>query len=251
MAATANLGLLALHVGDLDSAEVYLGRARLLSDSFPVAQISALDSLAQLRLAQGRPRDCRLLLREIDDKIREHERSVVSWQQLAVATTRIRFFQTLGKWEESWLLSEKFLREADARRDSTHRVKFRILGADALMALGRTNEALVFLDEAAHLTKGAPIAVVGEVARARAALGAKQRGDREPTAEFRRALRVLDATAGLLARADGSSSCLRTLPSIDSDVRTALRRKPWDLKVFRSEERDVSEVFAVKVMETK
>ena len=238
MAATANLGLLALHVGDLDGAETYLGRALALSTSFPVAQISALDSLAQLWLARGQHRDCDQLIQRIEDRILKHEPSVVSWQQLAVASTRIRFLQTARKWEESWLLAQRFIREADARRDSTHRVAFRILGADALIVLERTAEASVLLDEAARLNKGAPIAVIGEVARARAALQAKQRGDTEPTPEFLRALRILSATAGLSARIDGSSSYRRSFPSIDGGVRNALCRRPWDLEVLEGTEDD-------------
>ena len=51
MAATATLGLLELHLGNLESADMHLGETLALSDRFSVSQISLLDSYAQWRLS--------------------------------------------------------------------------------------------------------------------------------------------------------------------------------------------------------
>ena len=50
MAATANMGLLDLHLCNLESAEKHLAEALRLSKEFSVSQISLLDSYAQLQL---------------------------------------------------------------------------------------------------------------------------------------------------------------------------------------------------------
>ena len=90
MAATANMGLLELHLGNLESAEKHLAEALELCERFSVSQISLLDSYAQLQLTRGRTGEYEGLLKQIDERISVHEPSVLSWQQLAVGPTRLR-----------------------------------------------------------------------------------------------------------------------------------------------------------------
>ena len=70
MAATANLGLLELHLGNLESADMHLGEALALSDRFSVSQISLLDSYAQLQLTRNGDPGCQELLQQIDVSVR-------------------------------------------------------------------------------------------------------------------------------------------------------------------------------------
>ena len=133
MAATANLGLLDLHLGNLAKAEEEMIAALDLSNRFPVSQLSLLDNYAQLELVRGRTERCRELLTEIDKKIQTHEPSVFSWQQLAVGTTRVRLLLALRDWRQAQTLARSLSEAADKKSDLPHRVKFRLLGADALL----------------------------------------------------------------------------------------------------------------------
>ena len=115
MAATANIGLLDLHLGNLVSAERHLAQALQLCKEFSVSQISLLDSYAQLQLTRGRHAECQELLRQIDEKIAVYEPSVLSWQQLAVGATRLRSLLACNEWSNAAHCSAKLIKSADGR----------------------------------------------------------------------------------------------------------------------------------------
>ena len=129
MAATANLGLLELHLGNLESADMHLGEALALSDRFSVSQISLLDSYAQLQLTRNGDPGCQELLQQIDEKISVYEPSVLSWQQLAVGPTRVRSLLACDQWTSAASCAGDLLARAVGRSDRTHQISLRVLAA--------------------------------------------------------------------------------------------------------------------------
>ena len=229
MVATANLGLLDLQLGDLAEAEEEIRAALDLSECFPASQISLLDSYAQLELVRGRTSRCRELLDEIDLKIKIHEPSVFSWQQLAVGTTRVRLLLVLGEWCRAKDLANSLSNAADKRSDGPHRLAFRILGADALLELRRFGDAARLVNEAAELADDAPLALSAEVDRAQAAVLARTNGGEGARRQFQRSFRILSSIGGIAPRMDAALSFQRTMQP-DDELSQAIRKQPWNLQ---------------------
>ena len=229
MAATANLGLLDLHLGNLAKAEEEMIAALDLSNRFPVSQLSLLDNYAQLELVRGRTERCRELLTEIDKKIQTHEPSVFSWQQLAVGTTRVRLLLALRDWRQAQTLARSLSEAADKKSDLPHRVTFRLLGADALLETEGFDEAARLVNEAAELANDAPLALSVEVERVQAAVLARTTDPGTARRRFDRALRILSSIGGIAPRMDAALSFERTMdPS--ADLVRAIREQPWNLE---------------------
>ena len=228
MAATANIGLLDLHLGNLVSAERHLAQALPLCKEFSVSQISLLDSYAQLQLTRGRHAECQELLRQIDEKIAVYEPSVLSWQQLAVGATRLRSLLACNEWSNAAHCGAKLIKSADGRSDKTHQISLRVLAADALIELGRRDEATTYINAAAELAEDVPVAVFAEIERVRATLLAHSGAVESARRQFERSLRMLSAVGGVAPRMDAALSYLRTMQP-DKEVRRALKADPWNL----------------------
>ena len=229
MAATANLGLLQLHLGRADQAEVHINEALELSEKFSVSRISLLDSYAQLQLIRGRNHDCGRVLREMEEEVSIHEPSVVSWQQMAVGSTRLRWLLAGHDWINAHELAVEMIQAADGKSDRPHQVSFRVLGADALIALGRLDEADTLINEVADFAEDVPIALFAEVERVRASLLASTVGTEAARQPFERSLRVLSALAGVAPRMDAARSYQRTMRPANDGLRRQLEAEPWDL----------------------
>ena len=240
MAATANLGLLQLHLGELDSANQHLTEALELCKRFSVSQASLLDSYAHLQLMLGHQEECGRLLDEVDGLVSVHEPTDLSSQRLAVIPTRLRYLIQAGLWNEVATLAARSIQIADRKEDRPHGVSLRVLGADALIELGRTDEAAAWVDEAARQAEGAPTATYAEVERARAALVAHTLGASTAKRQFDRALRVLAAEGGAAARMDAAGSYLRTMKPANERLRRLLADKPFDLSPLVSSGRQES-----------
>ena len=228
MAATANMGLLDLHLGNLESAEKHLAEALRLCKRFSVSQISLLDSYAQLQLTRGRNAECHELLKQIDEKVSVYEPSVLSWQQLAVGATRLRSLLACDQWSDAERCAAKLIRSADGRADKTHQISLRVLAADALIELGRSDEATTYINAAAELAEDVPVAVFAEIERVRAALHAWAGGTESARRQFERSLRALSAVGGVGPRMDAAMSYLRTMRP-DAEIRRVLEVEPWNL----------------------
>ena len=232
MAATANLGLLQLHLGKIDEADKHLTAALKLARRFSVSQISPLDSYVQLQLIRGQLGRCQALFDDIDTLVSIHESSILSWQQLAVSPTRLRFLLASQRWNDAGTLSAEAIKVADKKADRSHQVSLRVLGADALLELGRLQEAADLLEQAGELAVDVPVAVYAEVERARAALIARTTGRAQARRPFERALRLLAAVGGVSARMDAAFSYKRSMRPVDEKLRRQLDATPHDLNLL-------------------
>ena len=230
MAATANQGLLDLHLGNLGEADRHIRQALELGKRFPVSRISLLDSYAQLQLIRGRKDECRQLLVEVAESVSVHEPSALSSQRLAVTPTRVRSLQASHQWARSNDLVSETLEVADEKRVRPHQVSLRVLGTDSLVELGRLDEAAALIVEAADLAEDVPIAVLAEVERARAAVLARTAGQNTARRQFERSLRILSAVGGIAPRMDAAMSYQRAMQQTNMGLRGHIETQPWNLK---------------------
>ena len=229
MAAIANMGLLELHLGHLESAGGHLEEALQLSQKFSVSQISLLDSCAQLQLARGRGQESERLLGKIDEQISIHEPSVTSWQQLAVGPTRLRSLLASEKFAGAAALAAELVSIVDHRSDRLHQISLRVLGADALIELGRLEEAAAYINAATELSEEVPVAIFAEVERVRATLIARSAGRDAARRQFERALRLLSDVGGIAPRMDAARSYQRVIHPDSDRIRRAVEAQPWNL----------------------
>ena len=230
MAATANLGLLELNLGNLDTAAQHIDEALNLSDAFSVSRISLLDSYALLQLARGRLDECKSALEKIAEAATTRGSSVFSWQQLAVSQTRLRYLMATGRFEDAYEPCQTMIRAADRRSDKPHGVSLRILGSDALLELGRFEEAAALIDEAEAMAEDVPLSTFAEIERGRAALIARTIGRDSARRQFERSLRVLSTVGSIAARMDAITSYRRSIHPTNAALTRALEAQPWSLE---------------------
>ena len=104
-----------------------------------------------------------------------------------------------------------------------------MLAADALIELGRSDEATIYINAASELADDVPVAVFAEIERVRATLLAHSGEVESARRQFERSLRILSAVGGVAPRMDAALSYVRTMHS-DTEVRRALEAEPWNLE---------------------
>ena len=104
-----------------------------------------------------------------------------------------------------------------------------MLAADALIELGRSDEATIYINAASELAEDVPVAVFAEIERVRATLLAHSGEVESARRQFERSLRILSAVGGVAPRMDAALSYVRTMHS-DTEVRRALEAEPWNLE---------------------
>ncbi len=238
--AIANLAYLSLWNGLLDDAETRCQQGLDLVADMSEPRMALLETQAQVMLARGDWDRCDSLLTSIQVNSSRDRGFRTSWYGLVATLTRARLQLQQRSWEDCLDTSVSAVALADERGDSLHGVSLRVLGADALIELGRTDEAAAWVDEAARRAEGAPTASYAEVERARAALVAHTSGPSTAKRQFDRALRVLAAEGGAAARMDAAGSYLRTMKPANEKLRRLLADKPFDLSPLVSSGRQGS-----------
>ena len=94
---------------------------------------------------------------------------------------------------------------ADARSDKVLGVLFRVLQADALLALDRVENAANVIAEASEMSAGAPIATLAELERVKGKALAKLGSHGDARRDFERAVRMLSVVGHVQARETASA----------------------------------------------
>ena len=199
-----------------------------MAEGISDVRVALLETMAQVTLAERSASDCRGYLAAIERITSKDKRFQLSWYALAAATTRARLHQLESSWMECLAECESGITLTSERRDPGNQISLRVLAADALIELGRTEEAATHINAAAELAADVPVAIFAEVERARAALLARSVGRDAARRQFERALRVLSAVGGIAPRMDAALSYLRTMQPC-KEIRRALETEPWNL----------------------
>ena len=227
--AVANLAHLALWEGKVADAEGHCRNGLGLASEMHDIRTALLETLAVVELIRGRWSECRALLSRIDSELPRERGFLPSWYELAAILTHARLQIQQRDWASGLAICEAGVAVSDERRDRLHGISLRVLGADALLELDRSDEASEWILQAARKARNTPTAVVAEVERARAALLARTGGPAAARPQFERALRVLAAEGGIAVRMDAAGSYLRTMQPANEELRRMLRARPHDL----------------------
>lgn len=228
LGAIGNIAYLSLWQNDLLTARQRCIQGLQMSDDFSDVRVALLETMAQVTLAERSASGCRGYLAEIERVTSKDKRFQLSWYALAALTTRARLHQLESSWTECLEECESGITLAPEQSDPGNQISLRVLAADALLELGRNEEAATHIQAAADLDSDVPAAIFAEVERARAALLARSVGREAARRPFERALRVLSAVGGIAPRMDAALSYLRTMQPCEK-VRRALEAEPWNL----------------------
>jgi DNA-binding NtrC family response regulator/tetratricopeptide (TPR) repeat protein len=185
----ANIGLTNLQLGRFEEARNYIARGLDLSVSLPQAQISLLDTSAQLCLAEGDVEGAGELFARIDALASEPTRK--TWNLVNISLTRARYLLRAGRADEALRVADHGIAEVTPRSDRLMRAQFQSLCTQALIATGRTDEASRALITALTLLDDAPLGVLADAERARSKLLAELGRPAAAELGFQRTLRIL------------------------------------------------------------
>ena len=171
--AVANIAYLALWEGNVAEAEGHCRNGLGLAAEMLDIRTALLETLAVVELARGRWSECRALLSRIENELPRERGFLPSWYELAAILTHARLQIQQRDWASGLAICEAGVAVSDERRDRLHGISLRVLGADALLELDRSDEASEWIIQAACKARNTPTAVVAEVERARAALLAR------------------------------------------------------------------------------
>ncbi len=229
LGAIANLAYLNLWEGRVDEADAHCRRGLGLAVDISEVRIALLETQAEIMLARSRWADCESRLSQIQTELSCDQGFRTSWYGLVTVITKARLQLQQRDWRIGLATCQAGVELAASRGDRLHNTSLRVLGADALIELGRSDEAAEWIEQAAQKAEDAPTAVYAEVERARAALLAHTSGPAAARGQFERALRVLAAEGSAAARMDAVSSYLRTMKPANEGLRRQLAEKPLDL----------------------
>ena len=229
LGAIGNIAYLSLWRNDLAAARERCLQGLRMSENISDVRIALLETMGQVTLAERSPSDCRTHLAEIERITSTDRRFQLSWYALASVLTKARLHQQESNWVAALADCELGIKLAAERRDPPNQISLRVLAADALIQLGRSDEATTYINAAAELAEDVPVAVFAEIERVRAALLAHCGGIQSARRQFERSIRVLAAVGGIAPRMDAAMSYLRTMQP-DRDIRRALETEPWNLR---------------------
>ena len=228
LGAIGNIAYLSLWKNDLTTARERCSQGLRMSENISDVRIALLETMGQVTLAERTPSDCRTHLAEIERITSTDRRFQESWYAIAAVLTKARLHQQESNWEACLSVCEHGMRLAAERRDPPNQISLRVLAADALIELGRSDEATTYINSAAELAEDVPVAIFAEIERVRATLLARSGEIETARRPFERSLRVLSAVGGVAPRMDATLSYLRTMQP-DKKTRRALETEPWNL----------------------
>ena len=229
LGAIGNIAYLSLSNNDIAAARAKCEAGLQMASGVSDVRVALLETLAQATLADRQPSKCRDLLSEIDEISSTDPHLRLSWYSLATVLTRVRLSQQEEAWELSLSSCVPGIALAADHRDRLHQISLRILGADALIELGRLDEATVYINQATEHSEDVPIAIFAEVERARAALIARSVGPQEARRPFERALRLLAALGGIAPRMDAAKSYQRVMRLESDEISRQIDTQPWNV----------------------
>ena len=228
LGAIGNIAYLSLWKNDLATARECCLQGLQMSENISDVRVALLETMGQVTLAERSPSSCRSHLAEIERITSTDSPLRLSWYALAAVLTKARLNQQESDWMACLADCEYGIKLATERRDLPNQISLRVLAADALIELGRLDEATTYINAAAEQAGDVPVAVFAEIERVRATLLAHSAGVEAARRQFERSLRILSAVGGVAPRMDAALSYLRTMQP-DAEVRQALETEPWNL----------------------
>jgi DNA-binding NtrC family response regulator/tetratricopeptide (TPR) repeat protein len=141
LAATSNLGVASLYLGQVSGARRHLERVLQFTDEITYIKTGSLDSLAQLELYEGNLDRCAQLIDDCSRVSKPHRVPSRSWYDLAHQITRCAYHERLGDWDRIVEICDDADTEVSRRQYKAVRTALLCAKARALTRLGRRAQA--------------------------------------------------------------------------------------------------------------
>lgn len=205
-AALSNLGYLSILGTKYDEAHGYLSEARDLAIELPLLRTAIFDSLAIIELQNDRFDESESYLRQA-----EVSGQGTRYADIEKNLTVIRLLRRRGELERALGLASESIRLADERRIAILVVKFRVLQADLLLDLDRTDEARNIIRKIDTTKIAASLALLAEVERLTGRVSARTGVPAIARTQFERAKRIFSTLGQVLSHDDVEAQAARDL----------------------------------------
>jgi DNA-binding NtrC family response regulator len=211
-AALSNLGHLSILETKYVQARGYLNEARNLAIELPLLRTAVFDSLAFIELQNGRFDESESYLREAEVSGRG-----TRYADIEKNLTTIRLLRRRGSLDIGLELASESVRLADERRAVILSVKFRILLADLLLDLDRTEEAKGVIQKIDTPKIAASLTLVAEVERLAGRISARRGVSAIARTQFERAKRIFETLGHVVSHNDAAAEATRDLSRCASE----------------------------------
>jgi tetratricopeptide (TPR) repeat protein len=211
-AALSNLGYLSILETKYDEARGYLSEARDLAIELPLLRTAIFDSLAIIELQNDRFDESESYLRQA-----EVSGQGTRYADVEKNLTVIRLLRRRGELDRALELASDSVRLADERRVAILAVKFRILQADLLLDLDRTDEAKNVLKSTDTRIIAASLALLAEVERLTGRISARTGVSAIARTQFERAKRIFKTLGHVVSYDDAEDQAAKDLSRCGSE----------------------------------
>jgi tetratricopeptide (TPR) repeat protein len=191
-ASVANLGNLFYAVGEFDRAVQFFERALAALPSVGAKTNASLDTLARVRLSQGRLDDCVALLDRIDSSLRtEQDRSLYAHRYAEL--TRVQLLADQGHLEQAMVRTQSALALATLSDDALLSQRVQLTRADLLQRLGRVPMAMSIVRSVLPALVGESPELYAQCEQILACASAIEGSVAAGRSHYRRAVRIYEA----------------------------------------------------------
>jgi DNA-binding NtrC family response regulator len=211
-AALSNLGHLAILGTKYDKARGYLSEARNLAIELPLLRTAIFDSLAFIELQNDRFDESETYLREA-----EVSRQGTRYADIEKNLTLVRLLRRRGRLEHALALATESVGLADERRVNVLAVKFRVLQADILLDLDRTDDAKSVIKKIDTPKIAASLTLLAEVERLSGRISVRVGMSSIARIHFERAKRIFITLGHVVYHDETEAEAARDLSRFGSD----------------------------------
>jgi DNA-binding NtrC family response regulator len=196
-AALSNLGYLSILGTHYDDARRYLSEARNLAIELPLLRTAIFDSLAIIELQNDRFDESESYLRQAEVSGRG-----TRYADIEKNLTVVRLLRRRGELVRALELASESVRLADERRITILAVKFRILHADLLLDLDRTEEAKNVIKRIDTTRIAASLTLLAEIERLTGRVSSRTGASAIARTQFDRAKRIFSTLGHVVSHGD-------------------------------------------------
>ena len=223
-ASVANLGNLFYATGDFERAVEFFERALAALPSTGEKTNASLDTLARVRLSQGRLDDCSALLHQIETAVRcEQDRTLYAHRHAEL--TRAQLLADRGELEAAMAKAESALALATLAVDTLLTQRIHLTQANLLYRSGRTPAAMTVLRTVSRGLVGQPPELYAQSEQIFACAEAMEGNFQAGEAHYKRASRIHDSLGTIPGRMELESAWAQAV---------AASGHPQDVSALRS-----------------
>ena len=215
-AAVANLGNLFYAIGEFEQAVEFFERALAALPSIGAKTNGSLDTLARVRLSQGRFEDCVVLLDRIDSSLRT-ERDRTLYAHRYAELTRAQLLADQGHLQDAMVRAESALALATLGGDALLSQRVQLTKAELLQRLGRIPMAMAIVRSLLPGLVGESPELYAQYEQILACASAAEGHVSAGRSHYRRALRIYEGLGTVRGQVELDRSWSQAISMVGSD----------------------------------